>query len=27
MDEITRLARPDILAMQPYSSARTEGEQ
>jgi len=27
MDEITRLARPDILAMHPYSSARTEGEQ
>ena len=27
MDEITRLARPDILAMKAYSSARTEGEQ
>ncbi|HEY8547604.1 MAG TPA: histidinol-phosphate transaminase [Acidimicrobiales bacterium] len=27
MEEITRLARPDILALQPYSSARTEGEQ
>jgi histidinol-phosphate aminotransferase len=27
MDEITRLARPDILAMKPYSSARKEGEQ
>ena len=27
MDEITRLARPDIAALQPYSSARTEGEQ
>ena len=27
MDEITRLARPDVLAMKPYSSARTEGEQ
>jgi histidinol-phosphate aminotransferase len=27
MDEITRLARPAILAMTPYSSARTEGQQ
>ncbi|HSK98648.1 MAG TPA: histidinol-phosphate transaminase [Euzebyales bacterium] len=27
MDEITRLARPAILAMTPYSSARTEGRQ
>lgn len=27
MDEIARLARPDIYAMKPYSSARTEGEQ
>jgi histidinol-phosphate aminotransferase len=27
MDELLRLARPDILAMKPYSSARKEGEQ
>jgi histidinol-phosphate aminotransferase len=27
MDAITHLARADILAMKPYSSARTEGEQ
>jgi histidinol-phosphate aminotransferase len=27
MDEITRLARPAVLAMTPYSSARTEGRQ
>lgn len=27
MDEITRLARPEILQMKPYSSARKEGEQ
>jgi histidinol-phosphate aminotransferase len=27
MDAITRLARPEILAMKPYSSARKEGEQ
>jgi histidinol-phosphate aminotransferase len=27
MDALTRLARPDILALAPYSSARTEGEQ
>ncbi|HSK97637.1 MAG TPA: histidinol-phosphate transaminase [Euzebyales bacterium] len=27
MDEILRLARPAILAMTPYSSARTEGRQ
>jgi histidinol-phosphate aminotransferase len=27
MDEIIRLARPAILAMTPYSSARTEGRQ
>jgi histidinol-phosphate aminotransferase len=27
MDEIRGLARPEILAMKPYSSARKEGEQ
>jgi histidinol-phosphate aminotransferase len=27
MKEIARLARPDIYAMKPYSSARTEGKQ
>ncbi len=27
MEELTRLARPEILAMHPYSSARTEGAQ
>jgi histidinol-phosphate aminotransferase len=27
MDEIVRLCRPDIYAMKPYSSARTEGAQ
>jgi histidinol-phosphate aminotransferase len=27
MDELTRLARPEIYAMKPYSSARTEGSQ
>jgi histidinol-phosphate aminotransferase len=27
MDAITRLARPEILALKPYSSARKEGEQ
>ena len=27
MDEITCLVRPAILAMTPYSSARTEGKQ
>jgi histidinol-phosphate aminotransferase len=27
MDEIVRLVRPDIYAMKPYSSARTEGKQ
>ena len=27
MEEITRLARPAILSMTPYSSARTEGRQ
>jgi histidinol-phosphate aminotransferase len=27
MEEITRLARPAILSMTPYSSARTEGDQ
>lgn len=27
MDAITKLARPEILALKPYSSARKEGEQ
>lgn len=27
MDDIIRLARPDIVALSPYSSARVEGEQ
>jgi histidinol-phosphate aminotransferase len=27
VDELTRLARPAVLAMRPYSSARTEGRQ
>ncbi len=27
MDDIVRLARPEIYAMKPYSSARTEGKQ
>jgi histidinol-phosphate aminotransferase len=27
MEEISRLARPDVYAMKPYSSARTEGSQ
>lgn len=27
LDEIARLCRPDIYAMKPYSSARTEGSQ
>jgi histidinol-phosphate aminotransferase len=27
LDEIARLARPEIYAMKPYSSARTEGKQ